>query len=258
MKSKFYSRTVSVLLCVLMCVFCGCSENKLKTAVEEANKKCPQSLGAVGEMSSVVYEDGMVVFNFTFDEDFIDIDAVSSNPDMMKTTVMTGMKNEGTNKLFELMVESDASLNLVFKGKTSGKEAKLTFTASEMKEELDKPMPTPEEKLKAAIASTNEQMPIDSGNGIIMTELVDKGDLVVYMAKVASKEQFKQIANTVNEIKNTQRSMFKLMNDPSLKIFFQLIADAGKGLGYSYYVEGNDNHIDVTFPNAELKELLGK
>ncbi len=252
---NFNVKNLSVLLCVLMCVFCGCSENKLKTAVDEANKKCPQSLGALGEMSSVGYEGNTVTFIFTVNEDFLDVDAISSNPDMMKATVLTGMKNEVTNKLFELMVESDASLNLVFKGKASDKEANLTFTPGEMKEELDKPMPTNEEKLKAAIASTNEQMPLDTGTGIIMTEVVEKGDMVVYMAKVTSKDQFKQIANTVNEIKNSQKSMFKLM-DPSLKSFFKMIADAGKGLGYSYYVEGDDKTIEVNYTNAELIEIF--
>ena len=252
-------KNVSVLLCVVMCVFCGCAESKLKTAADEANKECPKSLGALGELSSVGYEDNTVTFAFTVDEALLDIDAISSNPNMMKSMIMTGMKNGGasTNKLFEVMAECDASLTIIFKGKASGKEANITYTASELKEELNKPVPTKEEQLKAAIASANEQMPLDTGTGIIMTELVEKGDMVVYMAKVTDKAQFKQLANTVNEIKNGQKSMFKIM-DPSMKMFFKMITDAGKGLGYSYYVEGGDKTIDVTYTNAELQELFGE
>lgn len=257
MRDLFFKGTTSVLFCLVMVLFFGCAENKLKVAVEEVNKKCPVSLGAVGEMTSVVYEGDMVTFNFTLNEDFLDIDALASNPDNMKATILAGILNEKSKKMIEAMIDAGASFNMAFKGKKSGKEANVKLSPEELKEEVEKPAPTNEEKLKTAIASTNDQMPIDSGAGVIMTEMVDKGDVVYYMAKVNDMAAFKQIANSLEEVKNSQRTMFKLM-DPSLKIFFKLIADTGKGLGYCYSVEGDDKTVEVVHTNAELKELLGE
>ena len=255
MNSKILTGTMSVLLGVMMFVLSGCAENKVKSAVNEVNKQCPVSIGILGTMNSIIYEDNTVVFDFTINEDFTKIDAIVSNSEDMKENIFAGMRTQNTTKLFETMAEADASLCFVFKGKTSGKEAKIALSSSELKELLKKPIASNEEKLKAAISSTNAQMPLDTGTGIIMTELVEKGNVVFYMAKVNDKAQLEQIANSINEIKASQKNMFKVM-DPSAKLFFKIIVDAGKGLGYSYYAEGADETIDVVYTNSELKELL--
>lgn len=255
-KSNVFSGTMMVLLCAMMMVFGSCAESKLKAAIEEGNKMCPLSLGVAGEMTSITYEDDAVNFLFTMDEQFTNIDVISANPEAFKNSFITGMKNEKTQKLFEIMIEANADLVVIMKGKTSGKEATVRLTSSELKEELEKPMPTAEDKLKASITEANRNMPLDTGSGIIMTELKDDGETVVYMAKVTDKKQLELIASSTENVKNSQRTVFKMFG-PAEKMFFEYIADAGRNLGYTYYAEGSDKTVEVVHTNAELKELLG-
>jgi hypothetical protein len=142
MKKVMIYGTYVVLMCAIMSLFCSCAETKLKTAAEAANKECPVSLGITGEMTSVAYEDGAMVFTFTLNEQLNNIDVLAANPESTKASILAGMRNENSKKLFDLIIESDAGLRFVYKGKDSGKEARFDLTAAELKEELEKPAPT--------------------------------------------------------------------------------------------------------------------
>ena len=255
MKKSMIYGTYVVLVCAILSLLSSCAETRLKVAAEAVNKECPVSLGMSGEMTSVVYEDDAMVFTFTLNEQFNNIDALSANPENMKTSILAGMRNENSKKLLDLIIESDAGLCIVFKGKESGKEAKFNLTAAELKEELEKPEPTAEEKLKYAIIQTNQQMPLDTGTGIVMTELVDKGETVVYMALVNDKKQLEMIAENLENVKNAQKNTFRMLG-PAEKLFFKTIVDTGKNLGYIYYAEGTDKTVEVVHTNAELAEIF--
>lgn len=255
MKKIMIYGTYVVLVCAILSLLSSCAETRLKAAAEAVNKECPVSLGMSGEMTSVVYEDDAMVLTFTLNEQFNNIDALAANPESMKTSFLAGMRNENSKKLFDLIIESDAGLCIVFKGKESGKEAKFNLTAAELKEELEKPEPTAEEKLQYAITQTNQQMPLDTGTGIVMTELVDEGETVTYMAMVNDKKQLDMIAENIDNVKNSQKTMFKMMGMAE-KIFFQMIIDAGKNLSYRYYAEGTDKTVEVVHTNAELAEIF--
>lgn len=255
MKSKALSGAIALIICVIMSAFCSCAESKLKLKADAANKNCPLSLGMLGEVTSITYDDDTMQFLFTLDETFTNIDKLGADSESMKSILMAWVNNENSRELIEMIIDANAGLSVVFKGKTSGKEARITLTSSELKEALDRPMITEEEKLKLAIEQTNMQMPMDTGTGIILTELVDKGDIVVYMAKVTDMNQIKLLSSNVENVKNSQQLMFKMMG-PAEKLFFKMIIDANKDLGYIYYADGTDETIEVVHTNAEMKELL--
>ncbi len=254
-KKHIFKGILILFVCAITSVFCGCVENKLKAAVEESNKSCPISLGISGELTSFSYKDNSVQILYTLDEQFADIDALAANPEGMKTTCTAWMRNEESKEMLKLMIEANANLIYVFKGKTSGKEATFRLSTDDLKNVLDKPMATNDEKLKLAISQTNLQMPMDAGTGVVITELVDKGDRVVYMAKVTDKEQFKLLSSNLENAKNSQKIMFKMMASAE-KIFFKYIVDSGKDLGYIYYTDGTDETFEIVHTNSELREIL--
>lgn len=257
MERKELIGIVSLIICAIVLFCCSCTENKLKEAAEQANKNCPVSLGIVGEMTSITYESNTMEFLFTVDDQFTNIDALGANPEKMKSSLLAMVNNEKTKELIEMLIDADADLSIVYKGKTSGKEANITISSTELKEMMDSPAATNDEKLKLVIEQTNLQMPLDTGTGVIITELVDKGDVVVYMAKVTDKDQIKMISNNIENVKNSQKMMFKMMG-PAEKMFFQMIIDANKKLGYTYYSDGTDETVDVEYTNEELKELFSE
>lgn len=255
MKNKSLQGISVFVLCLMVSLFCGCADSKLNLAVEAANSNCPVNLGMSGEMTHISYEGDVVEFLFTLNEQLINIDKLASEPEMMKTSLAAGIVNEKTKKLLELIIESKSDFSVVMKGKTSGKEAQVRLTPSELEELLNKPMASNDEKLSIAIAQTNVQMPMDAGTGIVITELVDKGEAVVYMAKVSDPSYLSMISSSLDEMKNSQKMMFNMMG-PSEKYFFKLIVDAGKDLGYIYYADGTDEKVEIYHTNAELKELI--
>ena len=255
MERKSLTGAFALIICVIASMLCSCAESKLKLAAEAANKNCPVSFGMIGELTSVTYDGNTMEFLLTMDEEFTDIDKLGADPERMKTSLMAWADNEKTRELFEMIIDADASLTLIYRGKTSGKEARAELTSSELKKALDSPMATAEEKLKLAIEQTNLQMPMDTGTGVVITELVDEGDVVVYIAKVTDLEQFKMLSGDIDNIKNSQRLMFKMMG-PAEKMFFKTIVEAGKDLGYMFCADGTDETIKVIHTNAELKEFF--
>lgn len=254
---KLLQGTLIIISCFVVAVLFSCSENsaKLKAAIEEANKECPISLGIAGEMTSMAYSNNTVEILFSFDEQFTNIDKLAANPARVKETVMTAMVNERSKPLFDLMVEANANFRVIFKGKSSGKEAKMELQLSELEDLMKKPMASNEEKLRLTIAQTNLQMPMDTGTGVVITELLDRGDAVIYKAKVSKKEQLSMIANSIEEVKNSQKLMFKMMGTAE-KVFFRMVIDAGKDIGYLYTADGTDEQVEIIQTNAELKEIL--
>ena len=70
---------VALMGCVVM-LLAGClAENKLKLAVESANKRCPLSMGIAGDVESIEYEDGLVTYTLAINEQFSNMQAMKEN-----------------------------------------------------------------------------------------------------------------------------------------------------------------------------------
>jgi len=255
MKIRPFKVSFLGLLCALVLVLSSCSENKLKMAVKSGNKECPISIGLGGELTNMYYEDNTVKFLFSIEEQFIDIDKLNGDSETMKTTVMASLRSEKARKMTDMVIDAGADLRIIYKGKTSGKTAELLLSAEELKTELEKPEPSPEEMLGFMITQTNQQMPLDTGTGVIITELVEKGDTVIYMSYVQDVELLKLMARNKNDVKGNQRIMFKMMQSAERE-FFKILVKAGKDLGYIYYADGTDETIEVVHTNSELQEIF--
>lgn len=256
MKKNLFKGTCAVLMFMMISMLFGCVESQLKKCVDETSKKLPVKMGLFGDFTSLTYENNVVTFVMTVDEQFTNIKGLNSNMETVKPAMIAGMRKDNTDKLLDLIIEEEADLCIVFKGKTSGDEAKFQLTYAELKEEMEKPVPTAEDRLALSIETTRKQMPLDTGSGVIMTDIVDRGDVVLYKATVANKNQFDLVKANTESVKKTQKIMLKMLG-PVEKKFFMMIAEAGKGLGYSYTTEGSSETIDIIFSNEELKEIFG-
>ena len=173
----------TMMLFSLMTVFTqSCSvitpEGKLKSLVKEVNKEFPKKVGEIAELNGCVYENNTLTFFIAINDknmigkdvyiNYLNIDVISKNHDM-KANSLRAFLDKSVYPLFDMLIECDASLTLLFIDKTSGKEARLTYTANEIKEELEKPIPiNNEEKLKAMIATKNAQMPMIMKSGMMI------------------------------------------------------------------------------------------
>ncbi len=260
MKKNFFSRVFVTLVSVVL-LTCSCSGNtKLKLAVSAVDAQCPQSLSIAMELTHASYENNTVVYYYTVDEDYVNIDNMTANPEAQKNSVLAMFQNPDANtKTFlDMVIEAKADVRYIYKGKTSGKEFSTTLTAAELQENLKKGATTSSEKLSAALASTNSQMPLDTGSGIVLTQVEDCGDVVFYLASVNDEPTLKMISANAATVKENIVNSIKTLNGAVDKVFFKLIVEAGKGLGYRYSAEGVDEPVDIIISNAELQEILGE
>ncbi|MBP5346139.1 MAG: hypothetical protein J6Y99_07995 [Bacteroidales bacterium] len=264
MEKRFFSRVLVALVSVVL-FMSSCSENiKLKMAVEAADAQCPKSLGGGLELTHATYENlyknHAVTFYYTADENYVNIDNMAANPETTKNGVLAMFQNPDANtKTFlDLVIGAKADVRYVYKSKTSGKEFSTTLTAAELEENLKNGATTTSDKLSAAISATNMQMPIDTGTGIVITKVEDCGDVVFYLASVNDEATLKMISDNAASVKENIVNSLKTINGAAEKVFFKLIIDAGKDLGYRYSAEGVDEPVDIVISNAELKEIRGE
>lgn len=258
MKKASFCGVITALFMTVLFVFSSCADARLKSVIKAANEKSPVSLGIMGEITSVSYEDGNAVFLYTLNETLTNIDDLSANPEEIKTAFFAGLKNsENSQELLKVLIDAEAGLSFVIKGKDSGKEARFDFTPAELKAEYEKPAPTKDEVLQINIKSTNKKMPLQAGNGIVINSIEDIDGMVLYMAEVSSKDVFNLLKNDPESVKNSQKQMFSMMkSDVSTSTFFKSIYEAGRGFGYRYTLAGSTESIDILYSNEEVKEMF--
>jgi len=254
-KSRIISIVAGIIGFTLVQFLFRCSDLKLRSSVESINKECPIAIGSVGEISQVTYKDKTVKMVYLMDEQYTNIDYLASNPDSMKTSIMASLRNDNSKQLFKMIIDAKADFCIVYKGNISGKEVKFLFTPEELKQELDRPDATPEAKLAFEIAKANQMMPLDTGTEVLITELKDEGDAVVYMACVPDTTELHEYASYSEDLKESQREGFQAA-DVVERNFYNLIIAADKDLKFRYYAEGTDESFEVVHTSAELREIF--
>lgn len=252
---KMYS--VAAILCCMLFILSGCAENKLKLAVKSANKQCPISMGGVGSVESIDYEDGVVVFNYLMNEQYVNIAALKEHPEQVKRSAQMLFSNpEGDMKeLVDLLIEANADFKMVWRGDKSGEEVSVVLTAEELKDLSDEEVGDAE-KLQSVIDATNMQLPLKIDYATTLKKVEIQGENVVYIYEVAedvvsldgmesSKDEMKK--NTLNSIQyldNTQKTIYKM------------VMDAGKNMVHHYCGSNSGKTTEIVITNGELKEVL--
>ena len=251
MKKNIFLATLVALVTLLA----SCGESKLQKIVEASNMECPISMGTMGEVTSIELEDGNVVFNYSVNENIVNIDFLNENPDMMKRNAAIMFKNPtGDIKvMFDALEEENAGLVMRYKGKSSGKIVSISLSRKEIAElgnsteEKD-----PEAALEVQVETTNAQCPMQIAPGMVITHLSIEGNFVVYNVECdensysiaairSNKEQAKQgINNSIDP------------SDPTMAMFIKICKDAEKGIAYKYIGDTSGDACIIKISVSEL------
>ena len=249
---------VALMGCVVV-LLAGClAENKLKLAVESANKRCPLSMGIAGDVESIEYEDGLVTYTLAINEQVSNLKALSENPDVVKRTIMTNFANPASDlkPMHDLILDANASVRFVYKGKSSGESFEVTFTADDLKAAEDNTNPSAEDKLYAEIEATNMQLPMQVDEVTVLEKLVVEGNSVVYLYLVdESRVSIDDMKSNTDATKENLKSM--LMNGgPLVQAFLKKVVDTGRDLRYRYAGSESGESMEVVFTPADLQNIL--
>ena len=223
-----------ILLCsisLLMLVMTGCQEAKLKTVIGVANKQCPIDMGAVGTITSIIYDGNNVVYTLNMNEEITNIKILKDNPESMK-----------------------------FVGNKSGEQAVCELTAEELKEVINTnadPAQSGQTKLEAQLKMANLQFPMQASEEVIVEKIEVIGESVVYICSVDEELcPISQIEENAAEVKEGIVSTLASQTDPATQIFIKTCIDNNKSIAYRYIGKESGQQYDVIIPLSDLKKML--
>lgn len=234
----------------------SCTESKLQKIVESTNADCPISMGSLGEATSMTLEDGMVVFTYSIDESYVDIDALRENQEASKASVLSALC-QNSKEMFAAMKEENAGLILKYIGKTSKKTFIIKISADECQAALSSiekgESDSPAEFLKKLVNTSNVQCPMTIDEGLVIYELTIEGDYVVYNVNVdETLYNIDNIKENAAQTKETIKSTLIDSSDKAVVHFINACKNAKKGVAYKYIGSTSGESYQINIPLYEL------
>lgn len=254
-KKSFITMVMCFFVAILMV---SCQDSKLKQIVEQLNQECPMSMGEAGEFTSVQYEDGNVVMNYTINEDYLDIDALNKNKDVLKDYGTTFIQNAtgDTKELIDALSKEGAGWTIRFKGQTSGKTVSLTLSRNDIlnASKVDVKDKDPLSIIEGVIRLTNAQMPEDIEEGLTITEVSLEDRYVVYNVSCdESIISIRALRENTQELKSEILGNFDMSNMAIAK-FIQNCKKANVGIAYRYIGNDSGKSCLIKIPVSELPD----
>ena len=248
MKIKFLFLSLST---VVMLALAGCyGQSRLEKFVDRLNNECPVPAGVMGEMTRVEMQNGNVVVTLHVDDNMLNIEALSANPELLHQTVVTSFNNP-TDDMKDLVNElklCNAGLTYIFEGKYRGKQATVTLTSKEIKAlAKTRTGADPDALLDATISITNAQLPVRVDEVTILQSLDREDDCVVYHYDVdESLFSFDDIEDNRELVVSMLTQQLRQLNDdPAGKSFIRACKLADVDIAYCY--RGEMTGRDATF-----------
>lgn len=112
-------------------------ESLLQMNVQNTNTQCPMDVGNGLVWTNTAIENNYVVYHYEADEDFISIDLLKANEDLVHQSLLDeakAMKDDPTFKIFiKLCKQTDKGLAYRYIGNKTGNTAIILITADELK-----------------------------------------------------------------------------------------------------------------------------
>ena len=234
----------------------GCQEAKLKTVIGVANKQCPIDMGAVGTITSIIYDGNNVVYTLNMNEEITNIKILKDNPESMKSSITMMFQNPAADvkEMLKLMAKCNSGLHMIFVGNKSGEQAVCELTAEELKEVINTNAdPAQSGQLKMA----NLQFPMQASEEVIVEKIEVIGESVVYICSVDEELcPISQIEENAAEVKEGIVSTLASQTDPATQIFIKTCVDNNKSIAYRYIGKESGQQYDVIIPLSDLKKML--
>jgi hypothetical protein len=260
---KVFLAFMMVLSLSVMFVSCDKSTAKkmlLKQEIEKAQRQMPIKLGVIGEITNITYENDNVTFSYLVDEKFTDKSIFEGDLNVVKDNFVCVMvRNSSTRKLVSAIVDAKASLTFSYKGKKTGKTASVTVSNEELAnaDNLDISAEKAAQMLiDNTVNSERSNMPVNLEPGVSITDSFWEGNVLVYVITMDGKMFSVNILDSLDKDALRTASKNQLKSSPSVQSFIQAMVALNKTITYRYQVEGHDKHIDVTFSNVDMKDVL--
>lgn len=256
---KYFALCLLPLMALLL-VLPGCADSKIETLKKEIakyNATCPQSLGTLGRIDSVDYdEEGrFIVYNLTVNEDAIEFSDLDGFQERVRPVMPALLSGDDAKKYVELMTDCGVGLKAVYKGSKSGGKVELEIPASEIKEMSENPLSEEESAemiIKQTVDSNKALCPAAVEEGMTLVDVFDDGSNIVFLCDVDEEIYDMQVlSDNAVEIENEIKS--ELLGDDMINTTGKYLARANRGIIYRYAGKESGLHIDVTLTPDDFR-----
>lgn len=253
-----------MLLCslsLLMIVMSSCHDAKLKTIVEIANKQCPMDMGEAGKITKITYDGENVVYNFSLNEEMANIKALKANPESIKLSMKTMFQNPSSDvkKMFNLMAECNAGLQMIFTGNNSNDKATCELTPEELKEILNTDVDAEKSdmaKLESQLKMANLQFPMKAGEEITIEKVELSDESVIYICRV--DEDLCDINLIEENSEDVKQGIIETLSnkaDRPTQLFIKSCLNCNRNIVYRYIGNQSETQYDVVISIPELQDI---
>lgn len=247
------------MLTTIMVAFasCGNSDKELREYVQAMNELSDFGLDSeFADIDKVEYDGHTVTIAYTFDEEILDYDGVVANKESFRSNMLMSFvnnPNEGFRKFLEAIIGADADLNVVYNVGNPDKAISFTFTAKELKDNLDCSDDNPLALLESVVESTRLQTPMPVDEGMVMTDVFLDDHYFTYIYECdESVYDLNFMEENMDELKELMLVELSGSDDIMIKDLSDLLKKTHYGLKYKYVGTSSGKAFSVCIEPEEL------
>lgn len=250
--------TFFLIVTFLTMLILNSCKSEVENNVMEVNKQCPIELNSTCKITALEFENGIITYRFTLDEEFNNMTALSKHPSKLHVNALNAVTgSEGdVRELYELAAKEGFSIRFVYKGNNTGKEATVMLFASQIKRALNENIDAGISKLEAEINFANISMPMNLENGVVIRKIEFQDNVVCYLCDIDEEQiSINLLKKNIDELKRNILLELKGMSKKD-KLLFEMIREGGYLFAYKYKGTTTGKEVTLTFSNSEIAEIL--
>lgn len=266
MKNRMNWSSVLLALCVSLAFWsCGNeSIDKLKREVETINEDCPISLGSMGDLINMKYEEDQnnVVVNTVINGELLSISDLKKTKDLIRENMGLLLKDDELSDLMKAVIEAEASLEFVYRDPKADDSFELKLSAEDLREIDQAPEMDEDERnellLKNQVEQENSRCPYTVAEGMEMVEVELNGSLLVYHCEVdESMYNISYFREAYSDVKSgiVEYLRQSLTSDEAASYQIVLLRNLGIGICYRYIGNMTGEYVDVEVSPSDLRNL---
>lgn len=262
---------------LLFCFSCSSAETKLKVQIKLYSTELPQDLGDGLRATDADYRDGVVTLTYTAEDEIVSAVSFASSTlgsvylQTFKAAMAEAVNQDSDMKdMFELLVEAQAKLKILFVSKSSGRETSFTLSKEDVQDILQGKVSLEDEEealldedddtestivgasLMAEISAFNAMCPYQIDEMTIVTGMKLEGNSVVYLYSL--DEDYVSAAEVLASYSQVKAAL--RANMPQARDLVELCVASQKSLVYRYIGSASGEVVNISFSLSELTSLL--
>lgn len=238
----------------------GCSRT-LEQQVKMASGHCPVTIDNVGFIKEITLQGDTLLYDCAVTNATIDLPALSTRMDNVRRVMAAQLpalfaKN---TELLEAVLDAGLTLSVRYTD-TSGRSMRVDFPAPELRR-ITTPgktaaSSTPEQRLADEIAISRASLPAEMASGIMITDIVDRGDMLVFECTVdeavAGNDAIKRLRANRDAISSEMRQTLTSRASHDINTLVSITTAAGRGIAYRYTGSDSRDTMTVSFTPRDL------